>query len=168
MNLQEARLLAVAEMKKWNLIAQGWGFMFNNRKRSFGVCNYEYKEIQLSRVTTEHETEEHVLNTIRHEIAHALAGSAAGHGPIWKRYAVMVGAKPKARSKSSEETQKVIAESIKYVMVCPEGEVVKTYLRTPSAKVYKEIHLYKVKGKPSTKGKLKIEKFNPSKHVLKV
>lgn len=33
-------------------------------------------------------------NTIRHEIAHIIAGIEAGHGLEWKKTAIMVGAKP--------------------------------------------------------------------------
>jgi predicted SprT family Zn-dependent metalloprotease len=36
-----------------------------------------------------------VLDTILHEIAHALAGHKAGHGPAWKAKCAQIGAKPK-------------------------------------------------------------------------
>lgn len=35
-----------------------------------------------------------VLDTLLHEIAHALAGPLAGHGPVWKAACVRVGARP--------------------------------------------------------------------------
>ncbi len=37
-----------------------------------------------------------MLDTLLHEIAHALAGPEAGHGPAWKAVAVRIGATPRA------------------------------------------------------------------------
>jgi hypothetical protein len=36
----------------------------------------------------------HSLDTLRHEAAHAIAGYEAGHGPVWRRWAVRLGAQP--------------------------------------------------------------------------
>jgi predicted SprT family Zn-dependent metalloprotease len=38
--------------------------------------------------------EDEIRDVILHEIAHALAGHKAGHGPVWKAAARKVGAKP--------------------------------------------------------------------------
>lgn len=37
-----------------------------------------------------------IRDTIRHELAHVLAGIEAGHGPVWKGYARRIGARPVA------------------------------------------------------------------------
>jgi predicted SprT family Zn-dependent metalloprotease len=39
-------------------------------------------------------SDDEVMDVMLHEIAHALAGKLAGHGPVWKRHAVKVGAQP--------------------------------------------------------------------------
>ena len=43
-----------------------------------------------------------VLDTLRHEIAHAIAGSEAKHGPAWKVVAIRLGATPRACDDSHE------------------------------------------------------------------
>ncbi|MDE1977025.1 MAG: SprT-like domain-containing protein, partial [Elusimicrobia bacterium] len=71
-----------------------WRFSFDRSRRRFGVCNWSAKTIGLSRPLTELNDETHVRDTILHEIAHALAGRQAGHGPKWREAAVLVGASP--------------------------------------------------------------------------
>ncbi len=155
MDLKRAEELARQEMEKWLVPGLGlgqWTFAWNRRQKSFGVCCYDTKQIQLSRYHAEYEPEENVLDTIRHEIAHALAGSAAGHGPEWKRWARKVGATPRTRSK-----RPVRAPRVKYVMVCPKGVVVQKYLRKPPRKVYQNLHrYYDRRRKAETLGKLQI------------
>ena len=87
---------ALEQMKKWDLISQGWKFIYNNRKRALGVCSYRKKTIELSKEFAIHNDVAEVHDTILHEIAHALAGSRAGHGRLWKQWAVKLGARPQA------------------------------------------------------------------------
>lgn len=93
MKLTEAAMLALDEMDRWNL--DDWCFGWDNAKRRFGRCNYQRREITLSRTLVALNDEAQVTDTIRHEIAHALAGYEAGHGPLWRAFAVKVGANPK-------------------------------------------------------------------------
>jgi predicted SprT family Zn-dependent metalloprotease len=72
----------------------GWTFTFDNAKSRFGVCRFGTQTISLSRPLTEINDEEQVRDTILHEIAHALAGHEAGHGPRWRRVAASIGARP--------------------------------------------------------------------------
>jgi predicted SprT family Zn-dependent metalloprotease len=60
-----------------------WSFRFDRSQRRFGCCRYRDSTITLSRSLTSLNEEERVRNTILHEIAHALAGPGAGHGPKW-------------------------------------------------------------------------------------
>lgn len=89
MNLLEAKTLAINLMQKHDL--KGWSFNWNNRKRSFGVCNYTKKQILLSKVLTPHLEIEAVTNTILHEIAHALVGAGHGHNRVWRAKAIEIG-----------------------------------------------------------------------------
>lgn len=95
--------IAEKEMTKHGLLEKGWKFKFDSAKRRFGLCSYSRKVLSVSRFFIDLNSEEEVTNTIRHEVAHALAGNDAGHGPVWKSYAVMVGAKP-VRCYSRAET----------------------------------------------------------------
>ena len=71
-----------------------WTFHWNRRKRSLGLCKYRAKRIELSTHFVAANPEAPVRETILHEIAHALAGEKAGHGPKWKAMCVKVGCKP--------------------------------------------------------------------------
>lgn len=82
MNKTEAASLAKSLMRENELF--GWHFAFDRAKSRFGQCNYTYRRITLSAPITERVSEDEVRLTILHEIAHARAGYAAGHGPVWK------------------------------------------------------------------------------------
>ena len=69
----------------------GWRAKLDNAMRRFGACHYSRKLITLSHSLVELNDETCVLDIILHEIAHALAGPRAGHGPEWKRVARSIG-----------------------------------------------------------------------------
>jgi predicted SprT family Zn-dependent metalloprotease len=89
-----------AETLARQLIAQHglieWHFGWNRRKRALGLCRYRDRRIELSHHFVRANAEDHVRETILHEIAHALAGQRAGHGPAWKAVCVRVGCIPRA------------------------------------------------------------------------
>lgn len=106
--MERAKALALEQMTKWGLLPPSpyrppfisWLFRFNNRKRGMGLCVYPKLasnlagRIELSRHLVERNDLDEVLDTILHEIAHALAGPDAGHGPRWKEMCQKVGANP--------------------------------------------------------------------------
>ena len=114
MNTITAETLALQLMDKHGLIAKGWSFSFDRAKRRFGVCKYASKHISLSRELTELNDEAQVTDTILHEIAHALAGSQAGHYAKWRYTAMSIGAKP-----SRCYGEEVIKPEHKWVGTCP-------------------------------------------------
>lgn len=149
MNLEQAETMAKS------LIAehlQGWTFTWNNRKRAFGLCRYDDKTIQLSRVLTEVETEDATRQTVLHEIAHALAGPQAKHGPIWKAQARRLGVRqPRASREATGETNR----HYKYLLMC-EGKVLKGYYRHPGQTFVKSLEHRQLRGAPETLGKIKV------------
>lgn len=70
---------------------QGWRFAYDNAVRRFGCCHYTTRTISLSRKMVELNNEDSVRDTILHEIAHAIAGGNAGHGPKWIYTAKSIG-----------------------------------------------------------------------------
>lgn len=99
MTIFDAQQLAHNLMIKHGLMSEkttsgGWSFRFNHAKRMLGVCRFHEKRIELSRHFVEANSREAVEDTILHEIAHALAGPKAGHGPKWKAVCQQIGAKP--------------------------------------------------------------------------
>lgn len=92
MQLSTAQAKARALMEAWGL--EGWSFGFDNAKRRCGVCKHTEKRIQLSRHYVLANDAAMIRDTILHEIAHALTGPRAGHGPKWQQTARALGARP--------------------------------------------------------------------------
>ncbi len=113
MNTAEAGRLARRLLDAYAL--HDWSFRFDRSKRRFGVCKYKTKTIGLSFYLVRMNPEAEVKNTILHEIAHAIAGHKAGHGPEWKEVCRCVGADP-ARCYSSDEVK---APPPNWVGTCP-------------------------------------------------
>jgi len=89
MDLKEAEKMAWSEMLRYNL--KDWDFQFNDRRTCFGLCSYYKKTIYLSRYLVELNNPTRVMNTIKHEIAHALVGPSHGHNEVWKKQAIQIG-----------------------------------------------------------------------------
>lgn len=95
---QYIRLYARSILDYWGLT--DWHFQFNTRaKKRIGQCDYNARTVELSYQYVQAGMEwAQIDDTIRHEIAHALAGPLAKHGPHWKAWARKLGATPKARA----------------------------------------------------------------------
>lgn len=96
-----------------------WSFGFDSAKKRLGVCKYEEHLISLSRYFVDLHSLEEIDQVVRHEIAHALAGSKAGHGPKWKKIATEIGYNHKRISgdEIGNATAKLIGN-------CPNGHTV--------------------------------------------
>lgn len=68
-----------------------WSFAFDNAKRRAGLCSYTAKRISVSRYLAARYDDDTNHQTLLHEVAHALAGPAAGHGPAWRAVARRLG-----------------------------------------------------------------------------
>jgi hypothetical protein len=64
-----------------------WSFGFDNAKRRAGQCDYTRKRITVSRYLAARHDDDENHQTLLHEVAHALAGADAAHGPRWKAVA---------------------------------------------------------------------------------
>jgi predicted SprT family Zn-dependent metalloprotease len=102
-----------------------WTFRFDRAKRRFGVCKHRPEVIGLSVYLTRMNDEAQVRDVILHEIAHAIAGHKAGHGPKWKRVCLRIGAKPRRCYVSAEVNQ----PKKNWVAICPEHGPVLERLR---------------------------------------
>lgn len=114
MDLSVAEKLAISLMDRHGLLDKGWYFKYDNAVKRFGVCRFRSKCIGLSRKMVLLNGKEKVMDTILHEIAHAIAGFDAGHGEIWKHVCVQIGAKPN-RCYNAAETNVV---ELKYYAKC--------------------------------------------------
>lgn len=87
---------------------QGWRVRFNPRlTRALGRCWESRKTIEYQPRYMEQNDWAEVEQTIRHEVAHAVAGASARHGARWVRVALQLGVKsPSSTSSSATLTRK--------------------------------------------------------------
>ena len=73
-----------------------WTFAFLEAERRLGDCHFRDRVIRIGRAHALDASDAEIRDTILHEIAHALAGPEARHGPEWKATARRIGATPRA------------------------------------------------------------------------
>ncbi len=95
---------------------QSWTFGFDNAKKRAGLCNYTVRRITVSRYLAARYEDDEVHQILLHEVAHALAGPRAGHGPRWKAIADNLGYDGK-RTHDGE----IADELAPWVGICPAG-----------------------------------------------
>ena len=96
----QARDKAHELMDKYGLRKEGWKLAFDTAKRRNGACQYSTKTIYLSKHYVKLNSEELIVDTILHEIAHALTPNDKGHGLSWKLKCAEIGAMPVAVKRS--------------------------------------------------------------------
>lgn len=151
MDADKAKTMALAQMTRWGLTARGWKFAFNKRKAALGLCSPAQKTIFLSTYFLDKVSEIETMDTILHEIAHALEAvrfGTSGHGPKWKAICLEVGAKPVAKCRTK------IHHPYPYVLKY-EGVVVGGFWKLPT-NIARRLATMSVKGRPETRGKLKL------------
>jgi hypothetical protein len=114
--LQEVRATADALITRY--LDASWSFAFDNAKRRAGLCDYRAKRISVSRYLAARYDDETNRQTLLHEVAHALAGPTAAHGPSWKRTARALGYVGGTTHQGETAT-----ELAPWVGVCPAGHV---------------------------------------------
>lgn len=122
-----------------------WSFEWQLKRKQFGTCCYGPHTIQLSLVMMKGETMDAIEQTLRHEVAHALADPAAGHGARWKRVARSIGVRdPKSRrSWTADESDR---PEPKWVLVYRD-EIISRYYRRPTAKRMMRVHQLYARGR---------------------
>ncbi len=95
-----------------------WTFGFDNAKKRAGLCNFNTKHITVSRYLAARYEDDETHQILLHEVAHALAGPRAGHGPLWKSIAKDLGYDGK-RTHDGE----IADELAPWIGTCPSGHV---------------------------------------------
>ena len=141
-------------------------------RRRFGSCNYTKKQIQLCAYACDTVTLDDVIDTIKHEFAHAISKEVykeRGHGYIWKKVAKKIGANGKGCSKSIDD--KVYTE---YVLVFEDnGNIYHVDNLHRMTKRYKDAYHFNdgivndiyMRNHKETRGRLKViytQKYNVS------
>lgn len=94
-----------------------WHLEWSNTKRRWGDCSPLQKRIRLSEHMLKLHNIDELRNTLRHEVAHAITfevhGRCQQHGPEWKKWAIQLGAIPKA---CRAPKQRVVDPKAKYIL----------------------------------------------------
>jgi len=114
----------LVRVRKWAdaLIAlyldPSWSFGFDSAKTRAGLCNYTKKRITVSRYLALRYADDEIHQVLLHEVAHALAGTRAGHGPSWKKVAAELGYEGKRLHDGA-----IANELAPWVGACPAGHI---------------------------------------------
>jgi predicted SprT family Zn-dependent metalloprotease len=111
--------------RNFNLNALGWSFGLNDRKGANGVCSPNRKRISLSEYVIDNATREMSgwVNTMVHEIAHAINHELGGrgHDRQWKAIFLSLGGNGERCSRDTKFENLVEKPISKYTNVCPNG-----------------------------------------------
>lgn len=110
MSLQGFTLLAQLKMHEHGL--HDWTFHWDKRVGRLGCCLFRQKRISMSAPLALANSDEEAVDTLMHEIAHALVGKA-DHGPERREAAKKLGATPEA---CAPHVNPVLG---KWVLQCP-------------------------------------------------
>lgn len=92
--IEERAIKTINSFKRSGKITDDWSFRWNKRKSHLALCDFGNKTIQLSIFYAQIGSHEDINDSILHEVAHAIAGPDAGHGPKWKKVCREIGARP--------------------------------------------------------------------------
>lgn len=95
MKRTDALKIAKQLFRKHKLDKRGWSFAFDRAIERHGGCEYQHKTITVSGILTDLNDAAWFRGILLHEIAHAIAGWGAGHGPEWKEVCREIGADPR-------------------------------------------------------------------------
>ena len=142
-----------------------WSFSWEDTKSALGRCDRVKRTISVSRFLFDNTVDEDKIDfvdTIKHEIAHALAwkhNRCWTHGKVWKQWALRVGAVPKA---SSNIKYMDINKGVKYVIIdtTNNDNIIRRYYKKPNKTTIAHIHDNAgIRGKPHTNGKLEVREM---------
>jgi predicted SprT family Zn-dependent metalloprotease len=123
-----ARIRSSAESLIAEHLGPSWSFAFDHARTRAGLCSYAKKQISVSRLLAPGWSDLEAEQTILHELAHALAGHAAGHGPEWRRIARSLG-----YTGGRTHDGPVATERANWVGECPAGHRIHRFRRPTRA-----------------------------------
>jgi predicted SprT family Zn-dependent metalloprotease len=91
-----------------------WRLRLDHARRRAGQCDYTNKIISLSRHYVRYAEENHIRDTLLHEIAHALVGPFHGHDAVWRKKAREIGC-------TATRCHTLTFSHAKWKMRCPNG-----------------------------------------------
>jgi len=87
----DAQQLCDKKLKEYGLYQKGWRTVFSKDEKNIGRCWHDVKRIELSIIHLNARSEADLMDTIIHEIAHAIVGAKVAHGPVWEEQCKKMG-----------------------------------------------------------------------------
>lgn len=154
MTEQSVEMMVRKNLDKYGLT--DWNVQVNNTKRTLGMCCHSIKTIKMSKAFFVSMNPSDVMDTVLHEIAHALVGPGKGHGAEWQAMAVRLGATPRATARG-KALPSAIERGAKWVLVTPQGKVIKSWFRKPQPQTFAKVpRQWETDNKEATYGKLRL------------
>lgn len=97
-SLEKASKFAISAIRQH--LGSEWKLSWSTSSTYLGSCYHAKKTIEISKKLLTDHPESELLDTVLHEIAHALVGKRVkAHGIAWQKMAYKLGARPFASSK---------------------------------------------------------------------
>lgn len=143
-----------------DLISEGWTFGWSTRKAALGDCSYRDRHLRLSSVFLNARTLDEQINTITHEMAHAIAWTdfnERGHGATWKRvHRQLGGTAERCSSVSNPDALPDAKYTVFFINANDEIEVIQTTDRRTKKFQPQHIKSIYLRGRKSeTEGKIR-------------
>lgn len=122
--MRDVEITAKALLIKHGL--HNWNFEWDSARKRFGKCSHRSRTISLSKVLTPLRSHEDVLNTILHEIAHALVGAGNGHNHVWRTKFIQIGGNGQRCGNDIEDTKRLEIKG-GWIGTCPNGHIHRRY-----------------------------------------
>lgn len=119
----QAHIIARETMAKHGLT--GWTYSLDNAVRRSGVCYHQKRRISMSRKVLEGMDMVQFMNTLTHEIAHALVGPGHGHDGVWRTKHYELGGNGYRQSRV--DTSHIVP---KWLGTCPNGHTISRHRLT--------------------------------------
>ena len=136
-------------------LGERWTFKVGSYINIAGKTHPIQKWISVSRKHIVDAPDTEIIDTILHEIAHAIVGCQHNHDEVWKRTAKRIGAKPQETSNSLDSQM-----SFKYYIYNPLTNTVCGRSNTSKTSWVKQSCCFSQKGYPNSLGKLKVLCYN--------
>ena len=160
MNLWELEKLGHA----WTAAeAANYRFEFGGYKKTLGKCYHWPKKVTVGKTYAQDNDKELVINTLIHEIAHAVAGPNHGHDKTWKKIfkELLIKYNQPVQYIGAKAKKNVINNHSKYKIFCEDCNANYNYMRKCWWMSHKDVNGYltKVECKKCKTCKFKIIKI---------